>query len=192
MSQSRRLKREQQRQTNKVFKNNVDTYATKGLRRLGVLAVFETSESIVPFRIVVPYDGVAVFPEDTEDDFKSNIGQIFYGHNYFDEIKHLQNVTHSQFTEALSLGLGSFAKFIYEQQGNNKFGTDDFGAIMHFKFRKKPNYDYEISTVLDSVILEFDDWFKKSDNIKLELASRFEKGKRLNENQVFISSDELT
>jgi len=183
MSQSRRLKREQQRKTNKTFVNNLNTHKIEG-RRLGVLAVFDTGNAITPFRVVVPYDGVSVYPTDTEDEFKSNIGMLFYGFNYYDEIKHLQNITHAGFTEALSMGVGAFARFTYEQQPNDIFNEEDLGVIIHFKFNKLGNCDYEISSPLDSVCLGFDEWIKMGDKIKLALASNLEKGNKIVENQV--------
>lgn len=183
MTQSRRLRRQQQRETNKMFVNNLNTHKIEG-RRLGVLAVFDCGDTISPFRAVVPYDGVVVYPTDTEDEFKSNIGMLFYGFNYYDEIKHLNNIPHEGFTEALSLGLGAFARFTYESQSNDIFDNKDLGVIIHFKFNKLGNCDYEISTTLDSVCLEFDEWVKMGDNIKLELATNLEKKRKVIENQV--------
>jgi len=183
MSQTRRLKRQQQRQTNKTFANNLNTFKIEG-RRLGVLAVFDTGDTITPFRVVVPYDGVSVYPTDTEDEFKSNIGMLFYGFNYYDEVKHLQNILHEGFTEALSMGVGAFGRFTYESQTSDIFNKEDLGVIMHFKFKKLPHFDYEISSSLDSVFLGFDEWIKMSDKIKLGLASNLEKSNKIVENQV--------
>lgn len=186
MKQSKRQQRLQnQKQTNKTFANNLNKFTTD-TRRLGVLAIFDNGDSITPFRVVLPYDGITILPNDTEDEIKINIGQIFYGFNFYDEIKHLQDISHELFTEALSWSVGALAKFSYEKQGEDVFDKD-FGAIMHFKFNKLPNHDYEISSIADSTYLEFNEWIELSDKIKLGLASTLESTKKLTENQIIIN-----
>jgi hypothetical protein len=185
MTQSRRERRKQQRETNKVFGQNLSTFKIDG-RRLGVLAIFDTGKTLIPFRVVVPYDNIVTHPTDTEDEIKSNVGQLFYGFNYYEDIKHLQNITHAGFTEALSFSLGALAKFMYQNQPQQIFDNDDFGVIMTFDFKRLPNHDYQISSGDDSTYSEFDKWVEWSDRIKLHLSSNFEKGNKVIENQVMV------
>jgi hypothetical protein len=180
-----------QKKTNQVFRNNLDTF-TGTEQKLGVMAIFDTGKSLVPFRFVLPYDNILVLPTDTEHEIISNVGMLFYGVNYYEEVKNLQNISHEGFIEALTLSLGAHGKFLYELNDDKPFENKSFGMIVTYNFKKNENFNYNISATTDVVYSDFEHWLNSSDRIKLHLSENYDKGEKVTENRVFVSSDEIT